>query len=102
MTRKERLIKKLDEWKKFLKEDEAGYSKDVAKKSTTELEMEYYAFKLAIEENVNNLDASYNDYINNDIDNISLNYRVTDEKICVEHWQNMQEIVVKELLKRAA
>lgn len=102
MTRKEHLTKKLEDWKKFLKEDEEGYSEDVAKKSTTELEMEYYAFKLAIEENVTWLDEAYNDYINNDIDDISLNYRVTDEKICVDHWQKMQEIVVKELLKRAA
>ena len=102
MTRKERLTKKLDDWKKFLKEDEEGYSEDVAKKSTTELKMDYYAFKLAIEENVTWLDEAYTDYINNDIDNISLNYRITDEKICVEHWQKMQEIVVKELLKRAA
>lgn len=101
MTKKERLIKKLDDWKKFLKEDEEGYSEDVAKKSTTELEMEYYSFKLAIEENITWLDEAYNDYINNDIDDISLNYRVTDEKICVDHWQKMQEIVVKELLKRA-
>lgn len=102
MTRKERLIKKLEDWKKFLKEDEEWYSKDVAKKSTTELEMEYYAFKLAIEENEKNLEESYNDYINNNIDNISLNYRVKDEKICVGHWQKMEEIVVKELLKRSA
>ena len=102
MTKKERLTKKLDDWKKFLKEDEEGYSEDVAKKSTTELEMEYYAFKLAIKENVTWLDEAYTDYINSDIDDISLNYRVTDEKICVDHWQKMQEIVVKELLKRAA
>lgn len=102
MTRKERLLKKLDEWKKFLKEDEEGYPETVSKMSKTALEMEYYAFKLAIEENVTFLDEAYNDYINNDIDNISLNYRVTDEKICIDHWQNMLEIVVKELLKRAA
>lgn len=102
MTREERLTKKLEDLKQFFKEDEEGYSEDVAKKSTTELEMEYYAFKLAIEENVTSLDESYNDYINNNIDNISLNYRVKDEKICVDHWQKMQEIVVKELLKRAA
>lgn len=102
MTKKERLTEELEEWKKFFKEDEEGYLKDVAKKSITALKMEYYGFNLAIEENVRDLDEVYNDYINNKIDNISLNYEVTAAKMHIDHWQNMLEIVVKELLKRAA
>jgi hypothetical protein len=101
MTRKEKLVKKLEHRKQFFKKAEEGYPETVAKMSTTALKMNYHDFKLAIKEYVGWLDEAYNDYINNNIDNVLLNYRVTDAKICIDHWQKMQEIIVNELLKRA-
>ena len=85
----------------FLKNEEKEYKQRVIEKTKTGLKMEYIAFNLAIKENVQWLEEAYQKYMNNEITKSAFEYRINDNKQHINHWQNMIEIVVDELLKRS-